>query len=128
MKKVLMIEDSSFFAIIIKNFILQVSEELNPKITFAIDAAIEEKGAIKLIKEENYCLITLDGNLANHGHGINVLKKIDSKIFSKIIVISTDEFFLKYCKENNIPAFDKSKLSENEEELIKLMKKIINSN
>ena len=85
--------------------------------------AADGEEAIKMIGSEKQDLITLDGNLAENGHGINVLKKIDGENWKKTIIISSDEFFLKFCKVNHILALDKKDLSE--ETLLPLIKKIL---
>ena len=120
--KVLMVEDSPKISGPLEKLLEEIFLEIKlPKPS--IKLATGEKEAIKMIGSEKQDLITLDGNLAENGHGINVLKKIDGENWRKTIIISSDEFFLKFCKVNHILALDKKDLSE--ETLLPLIKKIL---
>jgi len=125
MKKILVVEDHPLMSKTIISLLQSIfEEELKlPKTSFK--TAVSEKEANEMIDFEFHHLIILDGNLAEDGHGINVLKKMDTVTKKKVIVISTDTFFLADCKKKNIPAFDKSKLSELEADIILAVKKII---
>ena len=120
--KVLMVEDSPKISGPLEKLLEEIFLEIKlPKPS--IKLATGEQEAIKMIGSEKQDLITLDGNLAENGHGINVLKKIDGENWRKTIIISSDEFFLKFCKVNHILALDKKNLSE--ETLLPLIKKIL---
>lgn len=125
MKKILVIDDSSLMSKNIITFLLSIFKEELKLPEPSIKTAVSEKEANDMIDFEDHHLITLDGNLAENGHGINVLKKMDKVNKRRVIVISTDEFFLSHCKKNNIPAFDKSKILESEADIILAVKKII---
>src|ERR1035437_6158387 len=102
MKKILVIEDSSLMSKNIITFLLSIFKEELKLPEPSIKIAISEKEANDMIDFEDHHLITLDGNLAEDSHGINVLKKMDKVNKRRVIVISTDEFFLSHCKKNNI--------------------------
>ena len=113
--KALIVEDNNSIALFQKEFIRQILRELDlPKANYTIEIehTRQEEEAIRLIKKNNYCLIILDGNLLNGGHGKNVLHVIEQGIFQKIIVASMDEDFVEYCQKKNIRAYRKENFWE----------------
>jgi CheY-like chemotaxis protein len=128
MKKILVVEDSPLFQFHVKKIIEEALRLAAAKCE--IETAVEEAQAISLIKANNYCLITLDGNIkpSPNGHGINVLNALEgSDHLSRIIILSGDEFFIEVCQKKGIPAFQKSDLNGTEE-LAKLMAEKIKAN
>ena len=116
--KILMIEDSS---IIHKSLGLSLeltfTDNLNlpaPEVTIVTT----EKEAMEA-DQDSFDIITLDGQLPD-GHGIEVLKAMKPENKKKVIGLSTDKFFVDFCKENGIPALPKEDaLPENLAPLIK---------
>jgi len=63
--------------------------------------------AIELLKNNNYSLITLDGNLPEGGHGRKILEKMTDEQRAVTIIISGDYKFINQAESQNIYAIEK---------------------
>jgi len=99
MKKALIIEDS-------RSIILSLISTLKQFISVECYFAVSAEGALELLNEEPFDVITLDGFLSA-GHGRDILKQMSLEQMNKTIIYSSDDAFVKECKEMGLSAINK---------------------
>lgn len=114
MKNILIIEDSAALAAAIASFI----KEFVPG--SIINFAVDKEEALALLKQKNFCLITLDGRLLNNDHGRDVLREMNEEQISKTVVCSFEMDFLTECAKKKIDCLHKdSNLLEGFEKILR---------
>jgi len=118
---VLIIEDDFLARKNLKMTINRIYKNIPGKINY--NEATNEKEANDLIKEHNYELIILDGELENENHGRNILRNLDNLQKQKTIIYSNDLKFCEEGKQEGIKSISKKPIYQ--PVLEKLIKEII---
>jgi CheY-like chemotaxis protein len=106
MKKILYVEDNDE-----RNILIQSAEdEMTKKVEFEIKKAVEANEAIRLLKNNTYDVIILDGRLEDSTHGrdvIDYIEKEKKELLERLIVISGEYTFLEEVNSKGIKAAKK---------------------
>ena len=116
MKNFLIIDDDD----LVHNEIEFCLRKIFPQST--IDNSYNINEAMEYLKNKQYQLITLDGNLTEGHHGREILSIMNSDQVKKTVVYSGEIKFLYECQASNILAFSKN--SAFEDVLVEIKKKL----
>ncbi len=100
---ILVIDDDALISDMIKLIIKNYLPES------VICSVFTKDKALSILQEQDFSLITLDGNLGGENHGRDVLKQMTPEQVKKTVVCSGEFDFVMECSKNGISAVNKNK-------------------